>query len=277
MTVCTVMGGGGYVGRNLVKHLARHGWDCRVPGRGDKTYLKDDLGVVFYCVGLTADFRTRPYETVEAHVGLLTDVLRNGRFSRLIYLSSTRVYLGAADTFEDQELCVQPGKGDDLYKLSKLMGESLALQSGHPCAVARLSNVVGGENGNPDSFVYSLLDDARRGRIVLRSDPRSAKDYIHVSDVVQLLHQLALGSRHKIYNLARGVQITHQQWTELLASVVGCDWTVQEGAEFQPQLPIHVERITREFQMPSCDVLQSCREEFASRTASTAASPDADS
>ena len=263
MSHCTVLGGSGYIGSHLVSHLRRQGWDCRVPARGDESYLAHDLGVVFYCVGLTADFRTRPFETVEAHVGLLQRVLRQGRFERLVYLSSTRVYMGAADTAEDQVLSAQPGNADDLYKLSKLIGESLALHSGLPCVVARLSNVVGGANGNPDSFLYSLLHDARKGHIILRSDPRSAKDYIHVADVVQSLAQLALGSQHPLYNVASGVQIAHRQWLDLLAAGTGCSWVVAPDAPRHLALPVNVQRLSAEFSWAPRDVLQAMAPDLA--------------
>lgn len=247
MSHCTVLGGSGYIGSHLVSHLRRQGWDCRVPARGDESYLAHDLGVVFYCVGLTADFRTRPLETVEAHVGLLQRVLLQGRFERLVYLSSTRVYMGAADTAEDQVLSAQPGNADDLYKLSKLMGESLALHSGRPCVVARLSNVVGGANGNPDSFLYSLLHDARKGHIILRSDPRTAKDYVHIAAVVQLLQRLSQGSLDRIYNVASGVQLTHGQWLTCIKAKTNCTVTTVADAASVLNLPIQTKRIIAEF------------------------------
>jgi len=244
---CTVLGGQGYIGRHLVQHLLAQGWTCHVPKRGDETYLLGELGTVFYCVGLTADFRTRPMDTVEAHVGLLQRVLREAHFERLVYLSSTRVYLAAANTDEDQALHVLPQDPDDIYKLSKLMGESLALNSGRPCVVARLSNVVGGNAGNAESFVYSLLKDAYQGRVVLRSDPQTAKDYIHIDDVVGLLQRVAQGSKQRIYNFASGVQVTHAQWLQRIVQATGCEYEVVPSAPHHAYMPIHVERIRDEF------------------------------
>lgn len=243
----TVLGGRGYIGRHLVRHLESQGWICNVPARDQEISCDEDLGIIFYCVGLTADFRTRPMDTVEAHVGLLQRVLREAHFERLVYLSSTRVYLGAADTYEDQTLHVLPQDPDDLYKLSKLMGESLALNSGRACVVARLSNVVGGNAGNADSFVCSLLRDACQGRLVLRSDPQIAKDYIHIDDVVALLQRVAQGSKQRIYNFASGVQITHAQWLQRIVQTTGCEYEVTPNAPYQGYLPIRIERICDEF------------------------------
>lgn len=243
----TVLGGAGYIGQHLATYLNQHGWMCATPTREDESIFKADLGIAFYCVGLTADFRSRPLDTVQAHVGLLQRLISEARFDKLIYLSSTRVYLGADDTHEDQSLRVLPGDPDDLYKLSKLMGESLTLHGGRPGVVVRLSNVVGGLVGNPDSFVYSLLREARQGHITLRSDPQTAKDYIHIDDVVGLLQCLARNSRYQTYNVASGVQLTHTEWLQRIAQITGCEYSFSHGSASPVYLPIRVDRICSEF------------------------------
>lgn len=242
----TVLGGRGYIGQHLAAYLQQLGHDCWVPQRDDPGILQRPLGTVFYCIGLTADFRSRPFETVDAHVGVLREVLQHGRFDQLIYLSSTRVYLGAMDTFEDQPLIVNTQDSDDLYKLSKLLGESLVLHSGRPCKVVRLSNVVGGTGGNHDSFVYSLVQEARQGAVLLRSAPDSEKDYICMDDVTNQLAQIAWRGQHKVYNLASGIQTTHAQWLEFICVENGCTWSVLPNAPLQQFLPIRIERIQSE-------------------------------
>ena len=60
-----------------------------------------DLGHAVYCIGLTADFRRRPQATMDAHVGVLGEVLRHGRFDSFLYLSSARLYRNAKTGAED--------------------------------------------------------------------------------------------------------------------------------------------------------------------------------
>ena len=89
-----------------------------------------------FAIGLTADFRSRPLDTMDAHVSALAEVLRCGRFDSLTYLSSTRVYAGLPRGCGNATLVVNPSDASDLYNLSKLAGEALCLGrptgAGHP-------------------------------------------------------------------------------------------------------------------------------------------------
>lgn len=245
----TVLGASGYIGSRLVEHLRAQGCDVQAPLRGDAEIFIRPLGHVIYCVGLTADFRTRPFDTVDAHVGLLADLLRRARFTSLLYLSSTRVYMGGTTTQEDAPLTVLPGDPSYLYNLSKLTGESLCHASGRAgVRVARLSNVVGpGMDAASGNLVADLLQQARQGHMVLRSDPQSAKDYVHVDDVLDWLPRIALRGRCSVYNVASGVQTTHAQWLEWLGVRYSSTYEVLDGAPLQRLAPINVSRLHAEW------------------------------
>jgi nucleoside-diphosphate-sugar epimerase len=244
----TVLGASGVIGRRLVGRLRTAGEDVHTPARNDPGVYTRPLGHVIYAIGLTADFRQRPYDTVQAHVGLLAEMLRRADFDSLLYLSSTRVYARAALGREDAPLPVLAQDPSDLYNLSKLMGESLCLHGGrHGVRVARLSNVVGGDDADSDNFVPSLVRAARSGRIVLQTAPDSAKDYIHIDDVVELLPRIAVAGRERIYNVASGVQLRHADWTQQLATLTGCTVDVAPGAPVQHFVPIDISRIRAEF------------------------------
>ncbi len=245
----TVLGASGYIGSRLAAHLQAQGHTVWAPARGDAEVFTRPLGHVMYCVGLTADFRTRPFDTVDAHVGLLTEVLRRAQFDSLLYLSSTRVYMGAASTHEDAPLAVLPGDASYLYNLTKLTGESLCHASGRPgVRVARLSNVVGpGMDAASGNLVADLLHQARQGHMVLRSDPQSAKDYVHVADVLDWLPRIALQGRYPVYNVASGSQTTHSQWLAWLGNRYANTFEVLEGAPLQRLVPIDVSRLRTEW------------------------------
>lgn len=245
----TVLGASGYIGRRLVAHLRAQGHAVWAPVRGDSDIFTRPLGHVVYCVGLTADFRTRPFDTVSAHVGLLAEVLQRAQFDSLLYLSSTRVYMGAACTDEDACLAVLPGEPSYLYNLTKLTGESLC----HTCGragvrVARLSNVVGpGMDASSGNLVADLVYQARQGHVVLRSDPRSSKDYVHVDDLLDWLPRIALQGAAKVYNVASGVQTSHGQWLDWLRDRTGCTLEWPSHGPLQQFLPITAKRLQVEF------------------------------
>lgn len=208
----TVLGGGGFIGSRLAYHLRGLGCTVYVPGRESTEIFEQDLGTVIYAIGLTADFRSRPYETAEAHVGLFARLLEKANYTSVTYLSSTRVYRGAPSGREDETLRTFPD-GDGLYNLTKLTGEALCLQSGKG-NVARLSNIVG--EGASESFVAQLIAEAKTGHIHLHSSPESAKDYLLIDDAVSALTALAFSGAVGIYNVASGHNTTT---TELLTAL----------------------------------------------------------
>jgi nucleoside-diphosphate-sugar epimerase len=256
----TVLGASGFIGSRLAAHLRANGHDVDAPARAAANdYIAAlrgrDLGHVVYCIGLTADFRTRPYETVEAHVGLLQRVLAEGAFASLTYLSSTRVYQHSARASETTMLGVDPARRDDIFSLSKLLGESLCVNSGRPARVVRPSNVFGA--GDPsENFLPSVLREARRsGRVTIKLSPESAKDYVAVEDVVRWIAKIVVGGTAPIYNLASGANTTNGAIAERLKALgVAVDFEV--GGETIVFPPIDNTRVTAEFGPPSVSVIE---------------------
>jgi nucleoside-diphosphate-sugar epimerase len=221
---CSVLGAGGFIGRHLTESLRRAGHEVQTPSE----YFGADLGHVFYCIGVTADFRTRPFDTMRAHVSLLAEVLERARFDSLVYLSSTRVYARCQSGREDQPITVDVADPSDLYNLSKLAGEALCRGR---AKVARLSNVVG-ENPESQDFLYSLIRAARAGRIELQSDLSSEKDYVSIDDVVAALPGISLATDW-LFNLGGGRNLSHREIVERLVALTGCEVVVRD------QAPLH--------------------------------------
>lgn len=220
--IFTVLGASGFIGSQLTAALESEGGSVYAPSlrRGgvdiSDEVLERELGHVFYCIGLTANFRNRPFDTVEAHVCLLRRILEKARFESLTFLSSTRVYEGCAATHESAVLQVSPANPGHLYNLSKLMGESLCLSSGRKAKVVRLSNVFGA-GGRQDNFMTQVMKEAAdTGMVKFLTAPESSKDYVSVQDVVRWLPQIALHGAHFIYNVASGNNTSNADIASLL-------------------------------------------------------------
>ncbi len=249
-----MLGGGGFIGRKLCEALRAQGHEVYCPSRDENGLQSPSLGTVFYCIGLTADFRWRLLETVEAHVSVLRDVVARKNYDKIVYLSSTRVYSGATSTREDASLQVRSDTPSDLYNLSKLMGESIVLNAGATGIVARLSNVIGDGDAS-DMFIPALLREARKtGSVVFQGAPASAKDYVAVADVCRWLMGIAQTGQRRIYNLAAGVNTRHQEIADCLARK-GIGVTFVEGAQVTLFPPIEIDAITAEFGPPAFDLL----------------------
>jgi nucleoside-diphosphate-sugar epimerase len=253
----TVLGASGFIGSHLVRWLESQGFACWAPERGADV-MGRPLGHVIDCIGVTADFRRRPFETVRAHVCSLLDILEKANFASLLYLSTTRIYSGLEDTHEDQPLRVDPASGDDLYDISKIMGESICLSSGRAqVRVVRLSNVYG-QDFSSENFLTSILRDAvDKKQVVLRTSLDSQKDYVAVNDVVRLLPQIACSGRQRIYNVASGVNTSHRELADVLETATGCRVQVADRSPTVRFPPISIERVRQEFGFSSSCVVDS--------------------
>jgi len=243
----TVFGSTGFVGCSLTNYLKANGYDVLTPDRDANVAKLGHLGHIIYCIGLTGDFRLRPLETMQAHVSKLGDVMSLGQYDSLLYLSSTRVYMGNNSSREDTEIATKPEHADHLYNISKIAGEALCISGGSRHRVARLSNVVGPVKDMSDAFVSKLFLDAKSGAVHLQTHPQSEKDYIWIEDCVALLSKIAVNGEQRVYNVASGMQTNAEFWLDHVSSVTGCAVSVATDAELLSFPKINVARITSEF------------------------------
>jgi nucleoside-diphosphate-sugar epimerase len=237
----TVLGAKGFIGSRLLAALKKTGATCNAPARGDEKVFTQKLGTVFYCIGLTNDYKDRPHETVEAHASLLNRILEQASFDRLIYLSSTRLYDGLNSTAENADLTLNPANPRHLYDFSKGLGENLCLNaSKSPASVARLSSVY---DDGPDAtgFMPDLLRRLKKERaFALDSSSGIVRDYVHVNDVVEGLIKMAEQTTSEIVNIGSGENVSNQDIVDAL-NATGCDITLQRQStrENPPVTDIH--------------------------------------
>jgi nucleoside-diphosphate-sugar epimerase len=253
----TVLGASGFIGSRIVRALGERSLAYRAPTREDDLRGMP-LGHVVYCIGLTADFRRRPYDTVRAHVCHLLSILEHADFESFLYLSTTRLYGKVGSASEDVSLMVDPQDPGDLYNISKLMGESVCLATDRPnVRIARLSNVYG-DDFSSENFLSSVIRDAvTMGRVTLHTSHPSAKDYIGIRDVVQLLPRIAREGRQRIYNVASGMNTSNAEILAVVRQQTGCEVEWAESAETISFPPINIDRIRDEFDYTPSSIVDS--------------------
>lgn len=244
----TVVGAAGFVGRRLCATLQARGAQVWAPARHEswpwQPPLGHALGRVIYCAGLTADYLARPFDTIQAHVSHLAQVLQHGlaqgALQSLVYLSSTRLYdgLGGGLANEGAVLPMDPANPRHLYDLSKGLGESLCHVAGQGLArVARLACVYEGPQ-DADGFLPALLRQVLQaratgvGRVEVSTSRHFTRDYVHLDDVVDALIRIAVQGRQPVYNVASGANVSNAELFDYLERRWGC--TVQALLHTQP-------------------------------------------
>jgi nucleoside-diphosphate-sugar epimerase len=235
--LATILGATGFVGRRLQARLTAEGWDVYAPAKGDKSLFGRDMGVVFYCAGLTADYDRRPFDTVEAHATLVSELIQAGRFEQLIYLSSTRLYDGqaAAELDETAPLLFDVADPRRVYDLSKALGENLTLaRTEGRGAVARLANVYDWEPEAPGFLSEWLIEAARTRELRLESSPHIARDYIHLDDVVAALIAMSEKPAQGVFNVGGGELTANGEIANLFLQA---GWHVDFSRDISPAPP----------------------------------------
>jgi nucleoside-diphosphate-sugar epimerase len=245
----TVLGASGFIGSNLVNYLKKQGYSCIAPLRDDVSIYGRSLGHIIYAIGLTADFRTRPLDTIEAHVCILRKLLAEAEFESLTYLSSARFYRYAQSTSEQTSFSMDPARFDSIYDLSKLMGESMCLHSGRTnIKIARLSNVVGLRNDS-DIFIDQVLNDiVNKGSILFNDSIEASKDYISIEDISPILTKVSLSPETGCFNIASGENTSNLEILNFLRREFSFEF-LGSGSEEPTNLPsIDISRAHRLFE-----------------------------
>lgn len=224
----TILGATGFIGSHIAALARQRGYEVYCPER-DACLEGIHLGHVIYAIGLTADFRTRTHQAVEAHVTRLQYVLQRSSFDSLLYLSSTRIFARCppnGSATEESIVPVAPTDHSDLYNLSKLLGESVALSHGPNVRVARLSNVFGTDLGSGNFLASVVRDCVTTGRVELRTSLASEKDYVSIDDVADVLLRIGPLGEEQVYHVASGANTTHAALLEELARLTGASVSV---------------------------------------------------
>tara|TARA_A100000164_G_C21869331_1_gene754298 strand:+ start:162 stop:950 length:789 start_codon:yes stop_codon:yes gene_type:complete len=251
-----VLGSKGWIGSSIVKYLMKLGFKVNQVHRYNiDNWLNDKSpkDLVIYAIGITGDFRTKPYKTYDSNAGLISKILENQGelIKKLLYLSSSRIYINNFSTYENDSIKCNPENPSDLYNISKLMGESIILTNKNPnYKVVRISNVVG-VNQPKETFIGQLISECqKKGSAKILQSPLSEKDYISIDDLIFFIHQIAIKGKYRIYNVASGVNTTHKKVAQILNSKGFEVNFSSKSIEIFRSKPINISRLLEEYGEP---------------------------
>ena len=251
----TVLGSSGFIGTYLVNYLQSKNFSCNAPNLRKENIYKKSLGHVIYSVGIS-NFLEDPYNAVEAHTCILNKILKNADFESFLYISSGRFYYNTKTASEDDNIEINPNDKNQLYNISKLLGETICMASNKPnIKIVRPSNVTG--VGTPKNlFIPSLIKDAiETKKISLRSSLDSKRDFVSIDDLVRILPEIALKGTQKIYNVAMGKNTSSREIINEISRITGCEIEVTKDAPEYSAPVISIERIKNEFNFKPSSIM----------------------
>jgi len=236
MSLYTVFGGKGFIGSEFVHQLKNKGHSVSLPERGDESIFDKNLGTVIYCAGY-GDCQKDPFNVLNANTLLLSELLRKSTFEKMVYISSSRVYMNQNGSKETNDLTVCSNDNRRLFNLTKLVSEEMCLRSERHCLIIRPSNVYGLAVNSP-LFLPAITRNAiNNGVVDMHVSKDYSKDYVSVYDVVNTT--LALidlnETKSEIINLASGKNVSADKIAEVLIEETGCsvNWhTVNSNEQF---------------------------------------------
>ncbi|MDT0627736.1 SDR family oxidoreductase [Alteromonas sp. W364] len=237
----TVVGANGFVGKHLVFELERQNLEFQILKKDSVSKGQIELGTLVYCSG-NGDCAKTPLNVLDANTTYLSQLLKQHRISKIIYLSSTRLYMGSEDSEEESDLQVLSLDERKLFNVSKIVSEELLRCGTTPYVILRPSNIYGDAFESP-LFLPSIVRDALIYKTILMYiSPSYSKDYVSVFDLVDVIIMSALNDQivNRTINVASGRNITAQQIADTISLETGCSvlWKGSSSDDYFPETDI---------------------------------------
>ncbi len=262
-----ITGAGGFIGRNLINHLATSQTLVALDKRqrpdtapnavqwvlSDLTnseVLANALQGVDAVVHLAAlkgsqACQTHPQEAAAANVTAtltLVQAARRAGVKRFIFASTYDLY-GALPAGASEFRESDPVKPTTLYGTTKAVGEQIVLESFKEAVVLRLGHVFGPgvRKERPDVITHFIAQACQSQPLVVQGSGKVRIDPIYVEDVCRCIERfLRKGAAAGTYNVASGSSLTIREVAEAVASAAaerGIDVAItQEGVDHPEEI-----------------------------------------
>ncbi|MEZ8379129.1 NAD-dependent epimerase/dehydratase family protein [Vibrio splendidus] len=255
MKKVTIIGSTGFIGGELKSYLDEiEDIELYTPSRPELDQMDENLGVVVYCAGF-GDCN-KPKSVIDANINGLMKLLITSSYEKLIYLSSTRVYMESYSSHENSDVTVLDKDDRRLFNLSKLVAEELCLKSPGRNIILRPSNVYG-KAIKSNLFLPSIVRNAVIDREINMYISREyQKDYVSVNDVVSVIYNIIINEcKYDTYNIASGKNTKAITIADIISSKTKCsvNWLNKIKDESFPET--NIDRIIEEFNFSPSNVI----------------------
>ncbi|MEZ9116544.1 NAD-dependent epimerase/dehydratase family protein [Vibrio cyclitrophicus] len=257
----TVIGGRGFIGSEIVKLLSATSYEVWVPQRNDERIFNDDLGIVVYAAGC-GDCEKKAFDVLESNTILLSRILKESKFEKIIYISSTRLYMESGSSYEDSDLLVMNKDSRRLFNLTKLVSEELCRKSKREYIIVRPSNVYGLALKSP-LFLPTIVRHAiEKGEVNMYISPDYAKDYVYVGDVANSILELSrLDKYEPVYNIGSGHNVKAFDIAKILIEETKCkvNWVWDSNTSDDTFPETNIELLEKTFKYKPRNILTDLR------------------
>lgn len=233
----TIVGGTGFVGTHLTAELKRNNIEFILLAREPNIPKGQNLGQLVYCAGF-GGCEQAPFNVLHANTALLSDLLEHCKVERVIYLSSTRLYLGNMSSSESCDLKVLSSDTRKLFNLTKMVAEELIIKSKVPHVILRPSNIYGDALESPLFLPSIVRDSLVKGEVKMFISPEYSKDYVSVFDLVDAIIMTLrnININNISVNIAAGENVSANQIADILIAHTNCnvEWRGQFSDDFFP-------------------------------------------
>ena len=266
-----MVGGGGFIGRAIVRNLISRGCDVHVLDRnscpeefcGKTSWIVGDFldrssldlalhgaKVAYHLISSTVpgdqhvNFAMELHDNVIASLNFIDACVAAG-VRRIVFSSSSSVY-GVQDILPIGESA--PTNPISSHGIHKLAVEKLLLMAqylhGIEVKVLRIANPYGpGQNidGRQGFIAMAIGSITRNSPLILRDEGRAVRDFIYIDDLAEAIVLAGLSkSVPQIINLATGVGHSLRDVLWHIEQILGCNISVISAESRRVDIPVSV-------------------------------------
>lgn len=257
MTVA-VMGGAGFIGRNVCKALSRKGFEVlsldkvEVSSQEGATSVRMEISdsreieeallnysvsTVVHLIGFpsVADCEKEPdlsFQLNALSTQRIVEAMRRAGVAELVFASTASVYGYGTRGAIAEDARTDP---DTIYGVHKLISEEIVAayssKYGLRATTLRLFNVYGNQPHGKD-IISTFLKAAAEGRPLTITGPNKFRDFVHVEDVAEAFASVVQkGAFGETFNIASGEKTTLGTIGEIFKSIAPTAKVVEKESQ----------------------------------------------